>query len=323
MGKAVGRVFVFLLVVLATFIWIGYAITEMTGGEKKAASAVEVTPEGGAAIFWGKGRCYTCHSLGDEGSAVRCPNLGQFGEKFAMPIGERAVQRAKERSEKSGQHFSATDYLVESLANPGAYVVDGYKDEMAIVFAPPISLNLDEIKAVVSYLQSQGGDVDTDALNKPSKVSTKFFARVKAASAAGGGDPGHGEEVFLDNCSECHTIKGEGSTLGPDLSSIGKIGVKKLKESIFKPAKVIVKGYETTIIIDNAGRKVIGIKTREADGEVDITTKEGDVETFAVADIKKMEVDSSVSIMPDDLSDAMTVKDYQDLQSFLIMQKGK
>ena len=323
MGNAVGRVFVFLLVVLGTFLWIGYAITEMTGGEKKAASVVEVTPEGGATIFWGKGRCYTCHSLGDEGSAVRCPNLGQFGEKFALPIGERAVMRAKDRSEKAGVHFSPTDYLVESLANPGAYVVDGYKNEMAVVFASPISLNLDEIKAVVSYLQSQGGDIDIDALNKPSEMSKKFFARIQAASAAGGGDPGNGEEVYADNCEECHAIKGEGGTLGPDLSAIGKEGVKKITEAVFQPAKVISKGYETTVLIDKEGRKVIGIKTREEGGEVDITTAGGDVETFAMADVKEMKVDKTVSVMPNDLSEAMTVKDYQDLQSYLIMQKGK
>ena len=64
----------------------------LPGGGKKVVSAVEITPEGGETIFWGKGRCFTCHSLGDQGSAVRCPNLGQFGEKFPLPIGVRAVE---------------------------------------------------------------------------------------------------------------------------------------------------------------------------------------------------------------------------------------
>ena len=92
------KVLFFLLVVLGAFLWIGQSITAMTGGEKKAASVVEGTPEGGEAIFWGRGRCFTCHSVGDQGSAVRCPNLGQFGEKFALPIGARAAERAKARS---------------------------------------------------------------------------------------------------------------------------------------------------------------------------------------------------------------------------------
>ena len=323
MGNAVTRVFIFLLVVVGAFLWIGYAVTEMTGGEKKAAVAVEISPEGGEAIFWGKGRCYTCHSLGDQGSAVRCPNLGQFGEKFALPIGERAMERAKERSEKSGSHYTATDYLVESLAKPGAFVVDGYKNEMAVVFAPPISLNLDEIKAVVSYLQSQGGEVDLEAINTPSAVSKKFYDRIKAASAAGGGDPGQGEEVFADNCVECHRIKGEGGNVGPELTAIGKKGVKFIADSILKPAQEIAKGFETFEVVDQTGRRIAGIKSRDVATEIDITTKGGDVETISRADIKEIKQDETKSVMPDDLSEAMTVKDFQDLQSYLIMQKGQ
>ena len=95
MSGTVGKVFVFLLVVLGLYLWIGYAITNLTGGEQKASAAVDVSPEGGEAIYWGKGRCFTCHSVGGQGSAVRGPNHGQFGEKFPEPMGARAVERAK------------------------------------------------------------------------------------------------------------------------------------------------------------------------------------------------------------------------------------
>ncbi len=127
-SHALPKIFVFMLIVLGAFLWTGYKITEMTGGEKTAAVAVEVTPEGGEAVYWGKGRCFTCHSVGDRGSAVRGPNHGQFGEKFPEPMGARATNRAKERSEKTGEDYTAIDYLVESLANPGAYGVEGYKN---------------------------------------------------------------------------------------------------------------------------------------------------------------------------------------------------
>ncbi len=322
MFSAVGKVFIFLLVLLGAFLWVGQAITAMTGGEKKAAGAVEVTPEGGEEIFWGKGRCYTCHSLGDQGSAVRCPNLGQFGEKFPLPIGSRAAERAKQRSEETGEQYTPTDYLVESLATPGAYVVDGYKNEMAIVYAPPISLNMKEIKAVISYLQSQGGDVDIESIENPTEMALKHYARIAAASAAGGGDPGHGEEVFGDNCAECHKIKDEGGEIGPDLSQIGLKGLKFISESILKPSKKITAGFETYEVVDSEGRKHIGLKTRDEAGEIDITKATGEVVTIARGTIKELNEDKDTSIMPEDLSEAMTVKDYQDVQAFLMMQKG-
>ena len=196
MNSVITRVLAFLLVVLGIYLWIGYSITELTGGGRKSSAAVDISPEGGEAIYWGRGRCFTCHSIGGQGSAVRGPNHGQFGEKFLLPMGARAVERAKERSEKVGVEYSAVDYIVESLASPGAYVVSGYKNEMAVVYAPPISLSLKESKAVVAYLMALGGDLDMEAIDTaPSEVTQGFFSKIAAAAAAGGGDPGLGELV--------------------------------------------------------------------------------------------------------------------------------
>ncbi len=323
MVGAVGRVFIFLLVVLAAFIWIGTAITGMTGGEKKAAAVVEVNPEGGETIFWGKGRCFTCHSVGERGSAVRGPNQGVFGEKFPEPIGIRSAERAKERSEKTGEDYTRTDYLIESLADPGAFVVTGYKNEMAVVYAPPISLNLDEIKAVISYLQSQGGDADLEALNNPSEVGQRFIARIQAASAAGGGDPDAGAEVFDDNCSDCHMIGDEGGEIGPSLSTVGTQKLKAIQEAILLPAKKITKGFETWVVIDKEGRQTIGLKTGDDGSDIEITKANGDTVQVAKEDIKEIKQDPTKSVMPDDLSEAMTVKDYQDVLSYLMLQKGE
>ncbi len=323
MSNAVVKVFFVLLVVLGAFLWVGATITTMTGGEKKAGGKVEISPEGGEQIFWGKGRCFTCHSLGDQGSAVRCPNLGQFGEKFALPIGARAAERAKERSEETGLNYSVTDYLVESLAKPDAYIVDGFKNEMAIVYAPPISLNLDEIKAAISYLQSQGGEVDMEAITNPSEVAKSYYDRISAASAAGGGDPGAGEEMYVDNCSDCHKLNGDGGDIGPDLSMIANKGLKFISESILIPAKKITEGYETYTVENNEGLKTIGLKTRDTATEVDITTNTGEVVTFAKTDIKEIVEDEGTSVMPDDLTEALTVKDFQDIQAYLMMQKGE
>jgi putative heme-binding domain-containing protein len=322
-SNAVGKVFIFLLIALGTFLWIGYAVTELTGGEKVAASVVEVGPEGGETIFWGKGRCFTCHSVGDRGSAVRGPNQGQFGEKFAQPIGVRSIERAAARSAETGLEYNRTDYLIESLANPGAFVVEGYKNEMAIVFAPPISLSLVEIKAVISYLQSQGGDVDLEALDNPSEVGAAFFAKIMAASAAGGGDPDAGLVVFEDNCMECHMIADEGGDIGPDLSAAAKIGLKLIEESITRPAKTITPGYETFEVIAQDGRKTVGIKTRDDADGIDITKATGEVVTIARADIKEITQDDNKSVMPEDLIEAITVKDFQDVLAYLMLQKGE
>jgi len=324
MNVTITRVLPFLLIVLGIYLWIGYSITELTGGERKTSAAVDVSPEGGEAIYWGKGRCFTCHSVGGQGSAVRGPNHGQFGEKFPLLMGARAVERAKERSEKEGTEFTAVDYMVESLASPGAYVVNGYKNEMAVVYAPPISLSLKEIKAVVAYLMSLGGDLDMEAIDtKPGEQTQAFYSKIAAAAEAGGGDPGAGAIVYEDNCSECHMLGEEGGEIGPALDGISAKGLKFISEAILQPTKSLTKGFETYVAINKDGRQTIGLKTRDEGGEIDITKATGDVVTLAKGDIKEIKIDDTKSVMPDDLSEAMTVKDYQDILSFLMLQKPK
>jgi putative heme-binding domain-containing protein len=324
MNVTITRVLPFLLIVLGIYLWIGYSITELTGGERKTSAAVDVSPEGGEAIYWGKGRCFTCHSVGGQGSAVRGPNHGQFGEKFPLPMGARAVERAKERSEKEGTEFTAVDYMVESLASPGAYVVNGYKNEMAVVYAPPISLSLKEIKAVVAYLMSLGGDLDMEAIDtKPGEQTQAFYSKIAAAAEAGGGDPGAGAIVYADNCSGCHMLGEEGGEIGPALDGISAKGLKFISEAILQPTKSLTKGFETYVAINKDGRQTIGLKTRDEGGEIDITKATGDVVTLAKGDIKEIKIDDTKSVMPDDLSEAMTVKDYQDILSFLMLQKPK
>jgi putative heme-binding domain-containing protein len=324
MNAATVKVFVFMLVVFATFQLVGYRVTALTGGERTVTPSgkVEVTPEAGEAIYWGRGRCFTCHSVGDRGSAVRGPNHGAFGAKFPQPMGARAIERAKERSAKTGKKYTALDYLVESMADPGAYVVKGYKNEMAVVYAPPISLSLDEIKAVTAYLQVQGGEFDPEKIIKPGEITAAFYARIGAATAAGGGDPGAGEEVFAENCADCHALGGSGGGIGPDLSSAGGKGLRFNQDAILKPAAEIAKGYETTVVIDKKGRKTTGLKTRETAEEIDVTKAEGEVVTIAKSDIKEITIDKLKSLMPEDLTEALTIKDYQNLLSFMMLQKG-
>jgi len=324
MNVVVSKVFPFLLVVLGVFLWIGYAITDLTGGGSKTSAAVDISPEGGEAIYWGKGRCFTCHSVGGQGSAVRGPNHGQFGDKFPLPMGTRAVARAKERSEKTGKTYTAVDYMVESLASPGAYVVEGYKNEMAVVYAPPISLSLKEIKAVISYMMAQGGEVDMAAIDtKPSAITLAFYNKIGAAGAAGGGNPEAGADVYKENCVDCHQLTGKGGKRGPALAGIAGRGLKFISEAILRPAKNITKGFETYVVIKKDGRQTVGLKIGDDGAKVTIIKANGEAVEIAKADIKTIEIDKTKSTMPDDLSEAMTVKDYQDLLAFLMLQKGK
>jgi hypothetical protein len=47
----------------------------------------------------------------------------------------------------------------------------------------------------------------------------------------------------------------------------------------------------------------------------------GELVEIGRADIDEVVQDESRSLMPDDLTEALTIKDFQDVQAFLMMQK--
>ena len=203
-----GRTTVFVLFMLGLFVYIGAVVTAISGGGETVASAVGVNPEAGEAIYWGKGKCSTCHSLGDRGSAVRGPN-------HANLCGIARDERVAERQAAGATHIqTATDYLVESIAQPKIHIVEGFSGAMPEVYLPPISLNPDEITAVIMYLQAQGCEPDAATINLPPEILNAARANVSAGepfSLVVTGDPEAGRALFFDAegtaaCAKCHTV---------------------------------------------------------------------------------------------------------------------
>jgi len=192
----------------------------------------EALAQAGERIFFGKGGCSVCHTIGQPGG--RGPDL--------LGVGARAATR------KPG--MSGTAYLVESLINPTAFVVSGFPPIMPPAARPPVDLNRTELLAVIAYLQSLGGEVTVREADLPPEAP-------QAAAGAGGpsavvpaalvaaGDPAAGQTVFMaKGCVACHAVGGVGGTLGPDLSRIGaRRDPAALAEKILNPRAKPVEGF--------------------------------------------------------------------------------
>lgn len=322
------KVFLFVLALLAGFAYLGHAVTRVSGG---AVRVVEGTgPEAGESIFWGKGKCHTCHAVGDRGSAIRGPNQGEKGP-LGLPIGLRAEERAKERSAKTGRPYTATDYLVESLAHPGAYVVEGFKDEMPTAYRPPVSLKPEELKAVITYLQSLGGEVDAGGVERSPYWKDIVAGAAKAEAEKPfepylKGDPAMGREIFFGQaggCSKCHTVGGKGGEVGPELTAVaGTRSPHYLVESVLDPSAKIASGFEKTIVVKKSGSEVVGIKKKEDGQAVEIRDKEGKLHKIPRSEIAEIDVDPA-SIMPENFADVMSLTEFHNLLAFLLTLKGE
>jgi cytochrome c2 len=184
-------------------------ITGDLSGEELAALGSEVfeSPEGG---------CLACHAIGREG--LRAPDLAGIGAS----AGERVP----------GQ--SAEDYLHEAIADPCAFVVEGYDCIMPLTLLQ--TLGQGKVTALVAFLQSQGGEIT---------VSLSADAASEPPPAAGGvGVAGTTAEEIIGElgCAACHTLEAVGAegVVGPDLSAIGsRLTAEEIRTSILDPDAII------------------------------------------------------------------------------------
>ena len=236
------KVSLFALLVMGAYTYVANSIPQI-----QSVPQQELTLEGGnvtneqlvkagEGIFKGKGTCEICHAIGQKGT--RAPDLAG--------VGARAGKR------KPG--ISAKAYIIESLLDPGAYLVEGYPAIMPKVDRPPIGLNRSELWAISAFLESLGGTVD---------VKLEDLPRDAGALAGGGagpaaelklpGDPKAGQAIFMGKgaCIGCHKAGSIGaSPVGPDLSQIAKIQTPEyIMAKILNPAAMgTVSGYPPNVM---------------------------------------------------------------------------
>lgn len=307
---------------------VGELVTRLSGegGRRPAATASgEVGVEAGEVLFWGKGKCSTCHAVGSRGASIRGPNQGEPGP-LGLAIGARAVERARERARATKRPYTAADYLVECLTDPGAYVVEGFKNEMPDPTRPPISLGPDEVRSVVLYLLSLGGQPDPAAITLPE--------RLLAAARGGGapaeawspylpGDPRKGEALFFDAsgaaaCAKCHSVRGKGGQVGPELTQVaGTRDPRFIVESILEPSRVIASGYEPILVVTKAGRYITGILKREDAATLEVLDGQAELQRVAKADIAQR-APQTTSLMPGNFREILTVEEFHDILAFVL-----
>jgi len=122
----------------------------------------------GQKIFFSKGQCALCHSIGPSESA-RCPDLAGIGAKLAP------------------------DFIYESLTQPQAYIYldfrhgglpEEYPAQMPHINKNPIALSKQEIYSVIAFLQKMSGEPISI---KVEDVMNMGSGEMKVASLAGHG----------------------------------------------------------------------------------------------------------------------------------------
>lgn len=187
--------------------------------------------------------CSACHVLEGPG-AGRGPNLSRFAKL--------APERAQERARIAGQPYSAADYMVESLVQPDAYLVNGYSaGVMRKIGMSPV-----QVRRMSAYLLNiPEADPKLDA------AMARFVPDAQATVAVVEeikGDAVKGKALFYDakgkaRCFTCHNLKASSEVkLGPDLAGVGAQSVAQIRQSIVEPNKVILPSHRSYLLFNGS-----------------------------------------------------------------------
>lgn len=160
------RVVGFVMIVLGLFSMTALGVPQMASlppAEEKFDVANIKTASDMAAIgqkiFFSKGQCALCHSIGPSESA-RCPDLKGIGAKLSR------------------------EFIFESLTQPQAYIYLDYRHEgppkeyparMPYINKNPIGLSKNEILSVIAFLQQMSGEpitVSPDEITQTAQATT-------------------------------------------------------------------------------------------------------------------------------------------------------
>ncbi len=150
--------------------------------------------------------------------------------------------------------------------------------------------------------------------DSPAEIDA-LINKLRVELPKGTGDAKLGKAVFAKHCQQCHKFEGEGHDVGPVLD-----GAERTKEyllaNIIDPNRVVGTPYFSRTVVMKNGKLITGILVEEDATTLRLKRENAVIEVIVKADIEEQST-STKSLMPEGMSNNMTVQDLRDLIRYL------
>jgi putative heme-binding domain-containing protein len=136
-----------------------------------------------------------------------------------------------------------------------------------------------------------------------------------------GGNWEAGRELFRGKaaCITCHTLRGEGFAVGPDLNNLVHRDYASVLRDIAEPSAAINPDAVAYTVILKRGEPVTGVRVGENEDTLNIAQAGGKVAKLKKPDIVKVEP-MTLSLMPEGIDRALTPAELRDLMTYLLTE---
>ncbi|HSH94513.1 MAG TPA: PVC-type heme-binding CxxCH protein, partial [Roseimicrobium sp.] len=150
-------------------------------------------------------------------------------------------------------------------------------------------------------------------------VNTDRQAVIKKYSGVPGlkGDSARGAVLFRTHCTTCHSFKGEGNAVGPDLGSMADKSVASLLVAILDPNQAVDAAYTPYTLETKDGRELTGIIVSETPASISLRLPGGTESAVVRSEIRKLS-GGRLSLMPEGLESVLPPEAMADLVAYLL-----
>lgn len=166
---------------------------------------------------------------------------------------------------------------------------------------------------LTASLERVWGVARTDSGDRSTDIQ-RYRALVQRTGGARS-DASRGRVVFNRACAACHTLYGEGGTIGPDITGSNRGNLDYLLHNILDPNAEIPNAYRATTVTLRDGRVLSGVVGAQ-DAKVVTVVTTNETVTVPRADIVTL-TQSDVSMMPEGLLEPLNDQEVRDLMAYL------
>ncbi|HYV28392.1 MAG TPA: c-type cytochrome, partial [Candidatus Eisenbacteria bacterium] len=186
--------------------------------------------------------------------------------------------------------------------------------EIPLEELPKIALLKD--KESDDLVRKHWGNVTGGTPEEKLAVVRRFNNDLRAAD----GDKTRGHEVFTKTCAICHRLFGEGAQVGPDLTGANRKDRDYLLVNIVDPSAVIRKEFLNYNVEMTDGQFVTGLIAEQSADRITLLAANNERTTIGRDKIKSLQ-ESPVSLMPENLLNALKPQELRDLFAYLQADK--
>ena len=143
----------------------------------------------------------------------------------------------------------------------------------------------------------------------------KVVAQYQEALARAG-DATRGRKVFDNVCASCHTFKGVGKEVGPDLGEVRNRPREVLLADILMPSQTISQGYAVYVVETASAGTTEGVMGPQTSTTITLRQEGGKEQVIRRQDIRTFYA-ANLSAMPANLEDQVDVQQMSDLLEYL------